>query len=156
MIYEQIKIAALKARKEGEKTDAKLFNTLLGDIESDVKRGKPATDTSIVDMIKKYIKAINETICLLEQTPVEEDVNNNAYLISISKLYVLKQERAKLEQFLPQQLSEQEIEVLIGTAMEQNGTNFGAVMKFFREHHANQYDSKKVKEIFDRLQNTPF
>jgi uncharacterized protein len=57
-----------------------------------------------------------------------------------------------LEEFLPKQLSSQELETIIGGFKKDNpALNMGAAMKALKESYAGQYDSKEASDIAKRL-----
>ncbi|WP_248793086.1 GatB/YqeY domain-containing protein, partial [Escherichia coli] len=60
---------------------------------------------------------------------------------------------AVLEQFLPKQLSEAEIRVLISDFLDVGETrpNMGEVMKHMKTHYDGQYDGKVVSKIAAEL-----
>lgn len=128
-LMEDIKARQLAARKAGA-PEASLYTTLLGEAVAIGKNAgnRETTDQEVVAVVKKFIKNLDETITAL--TIRNRDAS--AFLI----------ERGALEQFLPTQMSEED---LIRTARA--FPNMPAFMKNLKENHAGQYDGKLASTV---------
>jgi uncharacterized protein YqeY len=127
-LMEQIKTLQVTARKTGDST-ASLLTTLLGEAAMVGKNaGRETTDAEVVAVAKKFIKNIDETVTALNSH------NKDAS--------VFLAERKVLEQFLPQQLSE---DALREIALRH--TDMPAFMKHLKENYAGQYDGKAASAI---------
>ena len=130
MIIEQIKTASMAARKARDSSAAASLSTLLGEIETLAKGGKgELTDAIVITVVKKFIKNIDETL---------------KHVTRAAGLEALTKERSMYEQFLPKQLSEQELSALIESI---GGTNVGDTMKELKINHAGTYDGALASKI---------
>lgn len=128
-LMENIKSLQLAARKAGA-PEASLYTTLLGEANAIGKNAgnRETTDQEVVAVVKKFIKNLDETITAL--TSRNQDAT--AYLA----------ERGALEQFLPVQLSEED---LVNAA--QAFPNMPAFMKHLKENFAGKYDGKLASVV---------
>jgi uncharacterized protein YqeY len=127
-LMEQIKAKQIAARKSGS-ADASLLTTLLGEAAMVGKNaGRETTDQEVVAVVKKFVKNIDETITAL--TSRNQDAG--AFLA----------ERGVLEQFLPRQLSEEDL-INIAQALP----NMPVFMKHLKENFAGQYDGKLAATV---------
>ena len=128
-LMEQIKQKQVEARKSGD-SSAGVFTTLLGEASMIGKNAgnRETTDQEVIQVVKKFIKNIDETIKAL----AERGQNTASFF----------NERAILEQFLPTQLNEAtlfKIAAKFSTMPE--------FMKYLKEHHAGQYDGKLASTV---------
>jgi uncharacterized protein YqeY len=127
-LMEQIKAKQIAARKSGS-ADASLLTTLLGEAAMVGKNaGRETTDQEVVAVVKKFVKNIDETITAL--TSRNQDAG--AFLA----------ERGVLEQFLPQQMSQEDL-VNVAQALP----NMPAFMKYLKENFTGQYDGKLASTV---------
>ena len=140
MLINTLRKDQLEARKNKDKLKSTLLTTLIGEASMIGKNNgnRESTDKEVFDVIKKFIKNINTTIELVE------DVND------------LKTEKTILESYLPKQLTEEELDNIIVSAIKENNYDnikqMGAIMKFLKDNYNGLYDgstaSKIIKEKF--------
>lgn len=134
MIIDQIKKDHIKARKYREKNKAKFLGTLLGEIETEVKRGKELTDALVIAKIKKTLKGLDEILSLEP------------------KALACLEEKAVLSTYLPAQMSSEAIKEEIGLLIKDKpNVKLGDVMKYFKNLHEGLYDPKTVTKIFQEV-----
>lgn len=129
-LYEQMKknrIAAMKDRNNpNAKIEKSILTTLLGELDQNAKRAQSeVTDDMVVQSCKKLIKANDETI---ESRHSDDLVKENEFLKS----------------YLPQQLSEDELRLLI---VEMNATNLGQIMGTLSKQYKGKFDGKLAQTI---------
>lgn len=146
-LYQQIKLKQLEARKAKLELHVKLFTTLLGEIQGSIIGGKnlveyeedgttlKVSDQDTLKVIKRFITKAKETLKL-------QPSNQVATL-----------ELEILETFLPKQLTDEELKVIIldikskcHTTLQSTGI-LGFVMKELKAKYTNQYDASKVKSL---------
>ena len=141
-LLQQIKSAQVTARKARDSVTARLLTTLIGEAEMVGKNAnREVTDQEVVATIKKFIKNLDETI------RVAGDYRD------ADRCDLAWAEKTVLEQFLPKQLSEAEIRVLISDFLDVGETrpNMGEVMKYMKSNYDGQYDGKVVSKIAGEL-----
>lgn len=105
--------------------------------------GKELADADILSLIQKMIKQNRDAIKMFEEGGRQDLVENNQKEIAI------------LEEFLPKQLTNDEVDALIKQEIELNGYNsmkdMGKIMATFKNNYSGQCDmgyvSKKIKEM---------
>lgn len=107
----------------------------------EIRKGKDALpDEEIVAVLKSELKKRDEAMEYAKKdgrVELQEE---------------LERERAVLMEFLPQQLSEAELEQMIQTMKAaEPGINLGAVMKRLRDEHAGRFDGKVASAVAKRL-----
>lgn len=128
MLLEQLKKDSLAARKAGRSLTSRLLITLLGEVETQAKRdGREISDQLIMVTCKKFIANNLETIRLNKTT---EDI--------------LLAENQVLEAYLPQQLTETELRVIIRAL---NAENIGEVMGHLKSNYVGRYDGKVASSV---------
>jgi len=80
------------------------------------------TDGEIVKLVKKLVDSIKET------------TNDQAEIDA-------------LEIYLPKQMTEQEINLVIGVVRKSGISSMGEIMKYFKAYHDGQYDGKLLSEL---------
>lgn len=132
-ILEQIRADSVSARKSGDKLKSGLLVTLLSEAQSVGKNAnRETTDEETIAVIKKFIKNCNQTAELARDNIMAEV---NAY-----------KEIEILDSYLPKQLTEDEIKIIIsglkaGEIMEPSMKN---IMAYFKEMYAGRYDGAMV------------
>lgn len=135
----QIKQDQLSARKAKESLKATLLTTLIGEATSIGKNdgNRDSTDAEVTATIKKFIKNINE-------------------LLSVTQSDSAVAEKAILEQYLPNQLSEEQLQILIEgiviTCSADTPTGpirpkIGDVVKRLKAQYDGQYDGAVASRI---------
>lgn len=93
---------------------------------AEIDRGQTKSDGEILSLIKKMCENINQTT----KDPIEIEI---------------------LIEYLPQELSEKEIVVIVDELVkfENYSTikDMGKIMKFFKINHSSKYDGKMLSEI---------
>ena len=134
----------MAARKARSSVDAAILTTLIGEAEAVGKNGgnREVTDAEVVAMIKKFVKNIDETLKAVASTGVDK-----------ARADAVLAEKAVLENFLPKQLSEAEIRVLISDFLDvgEKRPNIGEVMKHMKSNYDGQYDGALVSKIAKEL-----
>jgi uncharacterized protein YqeY len=142
-LLNQIKADQLVARKARDTVKSSLLTTLIGEAsfvsEQDYKAGKTEiTDEKVLATIRKFLKGAVETLRLLLAT------NSGV----IQPIQTAKIEIDILESYIPQQLSEDELRMIIVTFKEANpGANVGAIMGYLKTNHAGLYDGKMASAL---------
>lgn len=135
-LYATIKSDSLTSRKNRDNIASALLTTLLGEVETIAKNiGRVPTDGDVQSIIKKFIKNIDESI-RANQTRGNADV--------VSSLNI---EKKLLEKYLPTQLSEAELTVIIADLVAQGATNIGSLMKLLKQAHEGLYDGATASKI---------
>jgi uncharacterized protein YqeY len=150
-LIQTIKSAQIAARKKRDSITASLLTTLIGEAEMVGKNAnREVTDQEVVATIKKFIKNIDETI------RVAGDYRD------ADRCDLAWAEKTILESFLPKQLSEDELKIVIDGIIdglkELHGgdegvskPNMGQVMKELKTKCEGLYDgglaSKLIKEM---------
>jgi uncharacterized protein YqeY len=137
-LLEKIKTDMWDAKKTGNKIESSLLNTLYSDaaLIGKNKGQRDTTDEEVVALVKNYLKKNAEALEL-----VKGDANATALYHS---------EKVILERYLPQQLSDVELEGLI-SSLKDLGKNMGEIMKHLKESYAGRYDGQKASEIAKRV-----
>ncbi len=110
---------ALRANDEVRKTS---IRSIMAAVKlTEVEKGAPLDDAGVVSVVQKEIKQRKESIQDAEKAGRQELING--FLTEISEL----------EKYLPRQLTAEELEQLVRSAIEQTGavspTDMGKVMK---------------------------
>ena len=134
MLIETLKTQRIQAMKDKQIVAKNLLTTLLGELEGKAKRDNTEiTDEMVVQTCKKFIASNNEVIT---QTS------------SVEAATKLKEENVILETFLPKQLSEAQLTVLVSSS---GATNVGDAMKFLKENYSGQFDGKLASTVVRAL-----
>jgi uncharacterized protein YqeY len=106
----------------------------------EVQKGAPLDDAASTEIVKREMKKRKEEMEYAEKANRAEQIAS------------LKEEMAVLEGFLPQQMSDGDLEALI-SGLKQNSPelNMGGIMKLLKERHTGQYDAKKASELAKRI-----
>lgn len=121
----------LQARKDRDAVKTKLLTTLIGEAAIIGKNdgGRETTDKEVVDVVKKFIKNIDETLKVREN----ED---------------LVVERSVLETYLPPQLSDEQLVDIIDRYITDLGIadmrGMGAVMGKLKQNWDGNYDGSRA------------
>lgn len=129
----EIREKQIAARKEKSEF-ASLYTTLLGEAALVGKNAgnRETTDQEVIGVVKKFIKNIDEMLVALTS---RLDVNNVA--ISNAKF-----EKTLLEQFLPKQLTEDELK-----DMAVRRESLPDFMKYLKENYPGLYDGKLASAV---------
>jgi len=141
-IVQKIRADLLTARKNRNTHRSGLLSTLLGDVEAVGKNAqRETTDAESVAVVKKFLKNVQITheALMASESDVDDLLTHN---LSEKLIY---------ETFLPQQLSEAQLRVVLGDIIFSGATSVGDIMKALKSQHAGLYDgalaSRLIKEI---------
>jgi uncharacterized protein YqeY len=133
-LYETIGAARNAARKEGKTEIVTCFGTLLGEAKqlATKKENRDPTDEEVLGIIKKTLEGIAEML---------KFENNDL------RRWDLLFERDLLQAYMPTQLSDTEIEVIIANAQLDN---IGKIMAVFKNNYLGKYDGRAVKTAAEK------
>ena len=121
-IKEKLKSDQLAARKARDTKLVTYLSTIIGEIETKDKI-KPMTDSDVIALLKKFKDGIDETVNKVGTT------DTTSFELNVIK------------QYMPQQLSVQEIKQILG---DNNITNIKDAQQYMRANHAGMYNGKDV------------
>lgn len=141
-----IKDAQLVARKAHDEVATSVLTTLYSEASMVGKNATPpheSTDAEVTATIRKFMKNTRDYMDIMGDRR-EGDVCDR-----------LSAEYDILEKFLPQQMTELELETCIVTFMTDNGLSgpkaLGLVMKMLKDQHGGQYDGQTASAVAKRL-----
>lgn len=142
-ILDNIKAASLAARKARNADHAASLSTLIGDIENLAKAGRGVmTDAVAITVVKKFIKNVIETL---------EHVATAGGDTTVKQL-ALQDELALFTQFVPKQMTEEELKTLFNKYITEGVADVGDAMKRLKTEFAGKYDgalaSRLLKSFF--------
>lgn len=149
MITEIINDAYKQAMLNKDEDRKRVINTLRAEIknkEIELRSSqKELTDTDVLSLIQKLIKQNKDAIQMFSNGGRQDLVEKNEMEISI------------LEEFLPKQLTNDEIDNVIKQEIENNSyssmKDMGKLMGYFKNNYSGQCDmgyvSKKIKEMLN-------
>ena len=144
MIRDSIKSAQVSAMKAGDKTRLAAVRLILAklkdkDIELRTAAQLPDDDVLVVDVLQKMAKQRRESITLYEQGGRQELAE------------VEKAELAVIEEFLPQQMGEDEVKAAIAAIIAELGAegmkDMGKVVGALKAKHGTQIDMGKASAL---------
>jgi uncharacterized protein YqeY len=130
-LLQTIKAAQLQARKDRNTIATNVLTTLIGEAEAIGKTAgnRETTDSEVVALAKKFIKGVDETLGLVKHPDAVTG---------------LQAERALLTQFLPKQMSSEELTVALKAISDELNAHtlrdMGKIMKVLKERYDGQYD----------------
>lgn len=140
MLEEEIKKANVQAMKDRDAVARAFYSVLMNKIMlekiSRRESGKEMTDADIATIIQKLIKELND------EKENFTKVGNNEQVEAIKKQIKLA------ENYLPKQLSVEEIKQIILSLPDKN---IPTVMKHFKANYNGQVDMKVVQEVLKGL-----
>ena len=145
-ILDSVKKAQLQARKDKRAEDAATLTTLIGEAEMIGKNdgNRVSTDAEVVAVIKKFVKNIDETLNVVSKDSTKVD-----------RVEALGKEKALLSNFLPKQLSEDELRTILADFVaalpEKNPKAMGKVLGSLKEAFAGQYDGALASRVTKEL-----
>lgn len=144
MLRETIKAAQIGAMKAGDKPRLAAVRLILAklkdkDIELRTAATVPDDDVLVTDVLQKMAKQRRESITLYEQGGRQE-------LADIEKA-----ELAVIEEFLPQQMGEDEVKAAIAAIVAETGASgmkdMGKVVGALKAKHGTQIDMAKASAL---------
>lgn len=131
-MFADLKARSLAARKAKDSQTLTFLSTLIGDLQANAKLvdgEKIVTEDDALAMVKKYLKGNKE---ILEHNPTNEGA-----------LF----EKTLLEELLPRQMTEGEIETAINEIVADGAGNMGAIMAGMKKKYAGLYDGKTASML---------
>lgn len=144
MIRDTIKAAQISAMKAGDKPRLAAVRLILAklkdkDIELRTASAVPEDDVLVTDVLQKMAKQRRESITLYEQGGRQELAD------------VEKAELAVIEEFLPQQMGEEDVKAAIATLIAETGAagmkDMGRVVAALKAKHGTQLDMSKASGL---------
>jgi uncharacterized protein len=144
MLRDSIKAAQVAAMKSGDKPRLATVRLILAklkdrDIELRTATDAPDDDAVVIEVLQKMVKQRRESIALYEQGGRQELADAEAG------------ELAVIEQFLPQQLGEEETKAAIEAIKAELGASsvkdMGKVMAELKARHGSQLDMSKASGL---------
>jgi len=144
MIRDDIKAAQVAAMKAGDKQRTAAIRLIQSaiknrDIELRTSDKAPDDDALVTEVLQKMVKQRRESIALYEQ-------GGRAELAEAEQAEV-----AVIEDFLPQQMSEEETKAAIDAIVAETGASspkdMGRVMAILKERHASALDMSKASSL---------
>ena len=140
MIIDEIKKANVQAMKDKDANLRSIYSVvinkyMLATVEARTT-GKEVDDAQMVKIIQKTIKELDEEQANYEKVGHMETANNIAA------------QKAVLEKYLPQMLSEEEIKKII---LSLDDKTVPAVMRHFKANYNGQVDMKTVSDVLKTL-----
>jgi uncharacterized protein YqeY len=144
MLRETIKAAQIGAMKAGDKPRLAAVRLILAklkdkDIELRTAATVPDDDVLVTDVLQKMAKQRRESITLYEQGGRQELAD------------VEKAELAVIEEFLPQQMGEDEVKAAIAAIVAETGASgmkdMGKVVGALKAKHGTQIDMAKASAL---------
>ncbi len=147
MLLEKINKDYIEAKKNHYILRESVLNLLKSNIkykEIEAKsKGKTLEDSDIIDLIKQEIKKRKESIELYKQGQRQELVEKESLELKI------------LQEYLPEQLSEDEIKSIIEKIIENIGAvsmkDFGKVMKEVMKDLKGKADGEVIRRVVENL-----
>ena len=142
MMKERITKEIKDAMKSGDKLRVSVLRMVLADIINFEKSGK---DFKHIDVIKGYAKKLKKTIEEYERLHIKDKIDS------------YNEELTIVEEFLPKQMSDEELETVVTELIElEKPKDIGSAMKIVMGKYKDIADGKKVqalvKEIFSKGQ----
>lgn len=143
MLYDEFRKEKMVALKEKDKLKNKVITNILSEltyIKKELKQ-KP-TEADSAKVVAKQVKQLKETMELSKDRP--------------DKMEELEAELAILEQYMPKQMSEDEIRDAVMKLLEENGItaepkNKGAIMKVVMPALNGKADGKDINKVVSSL-----
>ena len=141
LIIEKIKQERLAAMKSKDAEKTSFLTILYSEVAMFGKNNgnRETTDEEAIKVLKKFVKGAEETIEIGEK---------NGRDVSKSKL-----ELEILAEYLPKQLSEQDLKLIVDSFVaklpdnEKNKKSIGKVMSYLKTNYGGQYDGKIASDI---------
>jgi len=163
MLITQIKKDRMQARVQENQHKYETLTTLLSEIQR-LEKPDQENDDKVQGVCKKYIKGINEMISVVlggkpqEATEADSMTDTTEQSPEDIKATMLLAEKITVEQYLPKQLNEGELENAIQVALiKAEATtmkDMGKVMKELKANFDGLYDGKIASQRIRELLNS--
>ena len=156
MILEEIRKEQKEARLTKDKFRAGILTTLMAEIEIIGINGwhRDVTDEEAVTVITKFLKNLKETFKIytngieLEEFFKVNDMETPASSKKIETILNMTKEAEIYKRYLPTQMTEGELEAVIGVFMGDNANvNMGQIMGYLNKNFKGQYDGKMASTL---------
>lgn len=131
-IIEQLKNAHLNARKTRDPIAASILSVVIGDVQTKEKNGKNFTDADVIALLK--------SVC--------EDIRVSKSKAAGDQLVKFEHELATLVQFIPKQLTVQDIAGILAAA---GVKSIPDAQKHMRANYAGTFNGADVNKAFATL-----
>ena len=140
MLLEKIKNKLKEAMKNSEKSTVLAIRNILEKIKKiQVDTGKELNESEIINVINKYAKQLKDSIDQFEKGGRTDLVEKETEELKI------------IEQFLPEQLSKEELSIIVQNAIQEldatDLSKMGLVIKTVSEKTAGKADGKLISEL---------
>jgi len=138
-MFNQLKKDLFEARKAKNVVKSNLLSTMIGEAQNIGKNAgnREPTNDEILGVVKKFLKAIDESITLLEKAGRDNSKE--------------KEEKSILEGYQPKQLDEsalkQAIDEIVNSMSDKSVKMMGQVMNQLKEKYPNQFDGKMASNL---------
>lgn len=140
MLKQQISEAmktCMKAKMKTELTGLRMLNAAIKNKEIET-RGKELDEVGIIAIIKKQIKEHNDSLSYIKDQASEDAIAYKTYI-------------ATLEQFLPEEMPEEEAKAIIVKLLAENNisgkSSMGPAMKLVKPVLEGKIDNSKISKI---------
>ena len=155
MILGKIKKEQKQARLTKDKFRAGILTTLMAEISIVGKNAqRETTDAEAQIVITKFLKNLKETFKIytlgieLEDFFKVTDMETPTSADKMEKILNMTKEADIYKSYLPQQMTEDELETAIGVFMGDNANaNMGQIMGYLKKTHGGQYDGKMASTL---------
>lgn len=144
-LLEDIKNDIILLRKAKSKFALSIVTTLYGEaaMVGKSKGNRESTDAEVVQVVKKFIKNIQETMI------------NPKVKLSEAQIYDMEYEVEVLLKYMPQQLTTGELTILITKLISDEcyslPKDMGKVMKHLSDNYAGKFDGKVASDMIKRM-----
>ncbi|MDH4263322.1 MAG: GatB/YqeY domain-containing protein [Spirochaetia bacterium] len=138
-MFNQLKKDLFEARKAKNAVKSNLLSTMIGEAQNIGKNAgnREPTNDEILGVVKKFLKAVDESITLLEKAG--RDTSKE------------KEEKSILEGYQPKQLDENSlkkaIDEIVNSMSDKSVKMMGQVMNQLKEKYPNQFDGKMASAL---------
>ncbi|MDD5150420.1 MAG: GatB/YqeY domain-containing protein [Flavobacterium sp.] len=144
-LLQQIKTDSVVARKE-KQSYATFLVTLYSECANVGKNkgNRLTTDEECLSIIKKFKAGIIEIITIYQQkNELSQSEQNNLDKANI--------ELSLIDKYIPKQLSEEELKLIIISEIELGADNIGKIMKSLKQSYSGRYDGNMAQKIIKEL-----
>ena len=140
MLLEKIKHKLKEAMKNSDKSTVLAIRNILEKIKKiQVDTGKELNESEIINVINKYAKQLKDSIDQFQKGGRTDLVEKETDELKI------------IQQFLPEQLSKEELSIIVQKVIQELGatdlSKMGLVMKTVLEKTAGKADGKLISEL---------
>lgn len=142
MLIDQIKGLQLRYRKAGEKVAAQVLTTLIGEAENQCKRQgfDKLPDDLTIALLKRFHEGIVESI--------KRYGGDKSHADAIDALEI---EKRVVEDFIPLQLTEDDLHIIISDYKLEGANTLPLVMAKLKKEHAGTYDGKVASQLAKQI-----